>query len=61
MTAEEADDFVSEYGTGVTPMQVYNQDRDDRADAACAAGNHDYDHGRCTWCMKCEPETGETT
>lgn len=31
-TAEEADDFISEYGTGTSPMEVYNRERDDRAD-----------------------------
>jgi hypothetical protein len=45
MTAEEADDFSSEHGTGVTPMDVYNrelEDREERARAAeprCRCGN----------------------
>jgi hypothetical protein len=34
MTADEADDFVSEYGTGVTPMQVYGWDREEREERA---------------------------
>lgn len=34
MTAEEADDFISEHGTGVTPMQVYNEEQDAREDQA---------------------------
>ena len=32
MTEDEADDFVSEYGTDVTPMQVYGWDREERED-----------------------------
>lgn len=37
-TAEEADDFISEHGTGTTPMEVYNRERDEREDAAQVEG-----------------------
>lgn len=30
--ANEADDFISEYGTGVTPAQVYSWELEDRED-----------------------------
>lgn len=34
MTPEEADDFISEHGTGVTPMDVWNREQDEREEAA---------------------------
>lgn len=33
-TAEEADDFISEHGTGTTPMEVWSRGRDEREDDA---------------------------
>ena len=33
MTAEDADDFISEYGSDVTPVEVWAEGRDDMVDA----------------------------
>lgn len=43
MSAEEADDFISEHGTGVTPQQVAGWELEDREEQAaeprCRCGN----------------------
>lgn len=36
MSPEQADDFISEHGTGVSPMDVFNRERDAADDASRA-------------------------